>query len=288
MKLEKIVDGPKIDGVILDIETTGLSAKVNHISSIGLLLDYMGQNKFIFLFAEEGEEKEILEEFLEIINSIKPIISFNGQNFDLPFIKKRLEILNISYQSNLTENNFDLYQYLRSYSKITDFKISGLKSLEKENNLERPFEMTGKDQIKLYKTYLKTKDKEILDRLFTYNFYDLYHLNKLLYLKEKIDLLRKVEGFFIESYKVSRGNLIIELTSPEKYKNIEANFSYPLCSFYTNGDGRFLLKINIEEGYFDNENIGYSIDNKFFKLENKSDFTQISENYLPVIFEKNI
>lgn len=48
----------------------------------------MGQNKFIFLFAEEGEEKEILEEFLEIINSIKPIISFNGQNFDLPFIKK--------------------------------------------------------------------------------------------------------------------------------------------------------------------------------------------------------
>lgn len=88
MKLEKIVDGPKIDGVILDIETTGLSAKVNHISSIGLLLDYMGQNKFIFLFAEEGEEKEILEEFLEIINSIKPIISFNGQNFDLPFIKK--------------------------------------------------------------------------------------------------------------------------------------------------------------------------------------------------------
>lgn len=49
---------------------------------------------------------------------------------------------------------------------------------------------------------------------------------------------------------------------------------------------KILLKINIEEGYFDNENIGYSIDNKFFKLENKSDFTQISENYLPVIFEK--
>lgn len=73
--------------IILDIETTGLSAATNQIIIIGILKN----DKIKQLVAKtEKEEKKILKKFDNIVaNSVGPLVGFNIKRFDIPFIIAR-------------------------------------------------------------------------------------------------------------------------------------------------------------------------------------------------------
>ena len=81
------------EALMLDIETTGLSAAHHFIYCIGCS---WVQEDFVTIklfFAEnEQEEPQILALFADLVKSFSEIITFNGTTFDLPFLLIRCRI----------------------------------------------------------------------------------------------------------------------------------------------------------------------------------------------------
>ena len=60
-----------------------------------------------------GEEADILKETAKMLTGHNGLITFNGKNFDIPFLLKRMAILNVPNKLNihqLTEPNYDVMQ----------------------------------------------------------------------------------------------------------------------------------------------------------------------------------
>lgn len=81
---------------VFDIETTGLSPEDSSIFLIGIK-DNKGYEKVISAENEE-EEKQLIIDFFNIINHLKPTLvgGYNSAYFDFPFIIRRAEILGLS------------------------------------------------------------------------------------------------------------------------------------------------------------------------------------------------
>lgn len=90
-----IEDYSDVHRLVYDIETTGLDPNKNKIILIGVK-DNRGFKKTIPAYGDNGEKLCIIE-FFETIRLIKPTIigGYNSAAFDLPFILKRAELLNL-------------------------------------------------------------------------------------------------------------------------------------------------------------------------------------------------
>ena len=83
------------DTILLDIETTGLSASRHFIYCIGC--SYLSSDKediitIRLFFAENPEqEPELLTALAKLLDTHKTIITFNGNAFDLPFLKNGMQ-----------------------------------------------------------------------------------------------------------------------------------------------------------------------------------------------------
>ena len=83
---------PLSDFLFLDIETTGLSAEQNAIYLIGCVYCQSdGWNLIQWMDTSGKEEKEILSSFLLFASGYRYLVHYNGERFDLPFLKKRLQ-----------------------------------------------------------------------------------------------------------------------------------------------------------------------------------------------------
>ena len=152
----------KDKAVYLDIETTGFYQGVNEITVIGL---YDGKTTKTFV---QGIN---LDRFEFEIASYDLIITFNGSQFDLPFIRRQFP--NIS----LPPAHIDL----RFFLKRLGYK-GGLKAIEKTFGLSRSPEIDGMDgyhAVLLWKAY-QWGDRSALDRLIEYNTADIVNLKPLM------------------------------------------------------------------------------------------------------------
>jgi Predicted exonuclease len=96
----------------LDIETTGLNNKYAYVYLIGVLnYDYSTRSyKLIQYFAEgKNEEVQILRAFVDDFNPDSLIVTYNGDTFDIPFLKARLQKYNIMFEFKVTK---DIYRDL--------------------------------------------------------------------------------------------------------------------------------------------------------------------------------
>jgi len=152
----------KDKAVYLDIETSGLCQGVDEITIIGL---YDGKAVKTFV---QGIN---LAEFESEITSYQLIITFNGAQFDLPFIRRQFP--NIS----LPPAHIDL----RFFLKKLGYR-GGLKAIEKSFGLHRDSTIDGMDgyeAVLLWKAY-QWGDESALDRLILYNTADIVHLKPLM------------------------------------------------------------------------------------------------------------
>ena len=80
---------PLKDLVFLDIETTGLTPATSSIYLIGAVYHQQMEWHIRQWFSDSlNSEQEILEDFFSFIKNYQVIVSFNGETFDLPFLKK--------------------------------------------------------------------------------------------------------------------------------------------------------------------------------------------------------
>ena len=152
----------KDKAVYLDIETSGLYQGVDEITVIGL---YDGKTAKTFV---QGIN---LAEFESEINTYELVITFNGAQFDLPFIRRQFP--NIS----LPHAHIDLRFFLKKLGHR-----GGLKAIEKSFGLYRASNIDGMDgyeAVLLWKAY-QWGDESALDRLIQYNTADIVHLKPLM------------------------------------------------------------------------------------------------------------
>ena len=158
----RVFDRFKGKAVYLDIETSGLYQGVDEITVIGL---YDGKTAKTFV---KGIN---LDEFESEITSYQLIITFNGAQFDLPFIRRQFPHI------SLPPAHIDL----RFFLKKLGYK-GGLKAIEKSFGLSRASNIDGMDgyeAVLLWKAY-QWGDESALDRLILYNTADIVHLKPLM------------------------------------------------------------------------------------------------------------
>lgn len=147
--------------LFLDIETEGLSKEKNEITVIGICKD----GRYYAFVKDINFEKAI--KFL----ATTPIwITFGGEKFDIPFIKKAFQ--NLKYP----RIHLDLY-HLTKLVGLT----GGLKKIEKDLGIERKTEgFNGYTAVKLWKKWREERDKSALKKLLLYNREDVLNLKIIL------------------------------------------------------------------------------------------------------------
>ncbi|WP_180339327.1 ribonuclease H-like domain-containing protein [Peptoniphilus catoniae] len=199
------------NSIILDIETTGLSRQKDTIIILGLL-EIEKFAKIKIYFAENLKEEVDLLLNLNVDN--RKLITYNGNRFDLPFIKNKEQFYSIKTSSYVS---FDLYDYIKKYKYLLNLDSYKQKNIEKFLGYERDEFISGAELIKNYKNYLKTRDDDLLNSIINHNKDDVTGLLKSL---EIINFIKKlltveVEGynFIIEDLSFSNNLLIIKGTT---------------------------------------------------------------------------
>lgn len=196
---------------ILDIETTGLSPKNSSFILGGLVTPEDNCLKAEQFFAGSlSEEKETLKAFWEAASAKDALITFNGQHFDLPFMKDRSAgmIKNFPY-------HLDIYQLVKRFSPIRKF-LPNLKQKTIEDYMGlwqyRKDEISGKDSVDMYYRFLSEKTPEIKEKILLHNHDDIVQLYRLLKVFEKTEFHKAMfhMGFPVKSFSESAPHLIIE------------------------------------------------------------------------------
>ena len=150
------------EAMFLDIETTGLSPEESEVTVVGAIA---GGQPATFV---KGVN---LHEFPEYVKQWPLLVSFNGIEFDVPFLRAHMP------EAKLDQPHIDLRFVLRSLGHR-----GGLKAIEKRLGLIRDAEVQGVNgmtAIRLWERH-RQGDRESLDRLVAYNMADLSSLPKLL------------------------------------------------------------------------------------------------------------
>jgi len=145
----------------VDIETTGLSRWTDDMTMLGI---YDGETAKSYILGEDLEDAKYHLKQFDII------VTFNGKQFDLPFIEQKF---NEKY-------NF-IHLDMRFLLKEFGF-AGGLKKIERELGIVRDesvADVDGREAVRLWRRYQRG-DKKALDILLKYNEEDIVNLKFLL------------------------------------------------------------------------------------------------------------
>lgn len=164
--------------LFVDIETEGLSKEKNDITLIGI---YKEGRYYPFI------KNLNLDKALKFLAYTPIWITFGGENFDVPFIKKTFP------QLKTPLIHIDLFFLAKEVGLR-----GGLKKIEKMLGIVRETEgLNGYDAVKLWKKWVEEKDKSALKKLIIYNKEDVVNLKKIM--DYVIIKLRKTEEMRYEN-----------------------------------------------------------------------------------------
>jgi len=164
--------------LFVDIETEGLSKEKNDITLIGI---YKEGRYYPFI------KNLNLDKALKFLAYTPIWITFGGENFDVPFIKKTFP------QLKTPLIHIDLFFLAKEVGLR-----GGLKKIEKMLGIVRETEgLNGYDAVKLWKKWVEKKDKSALKKLIIYNKEDVVNLKKIM--DYVIIKLRKTEEIKYEN-----------------------------------------------------------------------------------------
>ena len=155
-----------------DIESTGLNKQRSYVYLLGALWWEDGQYRLRQYFAEKpADEKEILESFFDLCSAFDCIVHYNGDSFDLPYIRHRAAYYDLVCR--LPGSSLDLYRHYSPLKKLLKAEDLKLTTLEAFAGYERRDRHTGKELIKVYDRYLQTGDALLKEKLLLHNYDDL-------------------------------------------------------------------------------------------------------------------
>lgn len=172
--------GAPEDVLFFDIETTGLSARSAGLYLIGMLTYTDKKWTLLQFFCEDvADEPAVLQAFFELLRTKKTLISYNGDGFDIPFLRHMLEQYGLPYSFDAVES-FDLFKKFRPLKRLLNLPDLKLKSCERFLGIDREDRFTGGELIEVYFEWQKTKAPALLDTLLLHNAEDIANLPNLL------------------------------------------------------------------------------------------------------------
>lgn len=226
------------NSVFFDIETTGFSRQTARIYLIGTL--EIGEDKNIFrqyLTECQADEKVLLKKFLDQIKNKDKLISFNGDSFDLPFIKARCQKYKIDCKVLDQIKSLDLYKEIKEGALFLSLENYKLKTIERYMGIYREDLFSGGDLISLYYEY-ENGDKNLENILLLHNEEDILNMPNLYSFLAYINETNTI--------KVSDQSFTIEKISLKKNK-LEITGSTSLSLAFLNSDN---FKLAVENGSF--------------------------------------
>ncbi len=162
--------------IIFDIETMGLMPYKDMVINAGFCDPENGDVFQLFSESKEDEERLIIDT-LNILSQYEVVVTYNGDRFDIPFIKTRAK------KYGITDFPFfwsiDMYRYLKKYWPMAK-KLSHLnqKSVEVALGLsdKRDDEIGGGECISFYEHYLGYKDDKSKQLILLHNSDDVKQL----------------------------------------------------------------------------------------------------------------
>lgn len=211
------------DMLLFDIETTGLSVSRNQIYCIGCGYADSENIMIELLFCEHpDEERSVLERFFCLLDSHDTIITFNGTTFDIPFIKKRAELISVLHDSSGIfgkKKSIDLFREAKRMKALLELPSYKQKSLEQFLGCYREDPYTGGELIEIYHRYIRQPDPKMLDLLLLHNFEDVRGMLDLLGI---LSYRQFVRGHFQIT------DILTEADLNREYINVKLNLPFPV------------------------------------------------------------
>ena len=233
---------------VFDIETTGFYPANDNLILSGFITAIDNKLELVQFFSEQPrDEKAILEESINLINSVDFVITYNGRFFDVPFIKKRAKKYGLAFPDLF---NLDLFILFKHYSELPKFLPSlSQKSLEEFSGIAqfRADKIDGGESVALYQQYLNTHSAELEEKILLHNSDDVMQLYRLLALLKHTELHRAltrhgfpISGGRIKDISFKNQELIIRGTTQKAMDYITFPTPDSPYSFRMNGsDGSF-------------------------------------------------
>ncbi len=202
------------EDIFLDIETTGVRPYADYAWCIGYSFlrdrDIITKQIFIESVKDELASLALLHQELSYF---KRIITFNGEVFDLNFLKNRAR----SYKMELVfpEKSYDIYKIFRHNKKFLMMDKIDLKSIESLLDIYRDDPLSGKETIKLYLDAISSNSDDKKRELLNHNYYDVKNLPILMealkYIKSARSYHIKDNSLFCKNFYCKNDELIIVL-----------------------------------------------------------------------------
>ncbi|MGN0243544.1 MAG: ribonuclease H-like domain-containing protein [Lachnospiraceae bacterium] len=172
----------KASSLFFDIETTGLQSRAAILYLIGAIYFSDDDWHMIQWFNDDGEsEADLILSFYEFCEPFTHLCHYNGDRFDIPFIKQRADTLQLSVDFDQF-TSVDYYILARAYKKQLQLNHLSQVDIETFFHHRRVHYVSGKDLIKEYFIYLKTKDAIRESALLQHNADDVSGLLTVTYL----------------------------------------------------------------------------------------------------------
>lgn len=215
--IEKITNKERV--FFFDIETTGFSRKYCNIYLISCM--YYAGDELIYtqwLAENFNDEANVLMAFHKFIQTYDTVIHFNGNSFDIPFVKERGEKYMLDFDFDRFQH-IDIYKSVHPFSHILKMENQKQKTFEQLLGINRSDPFSGGDLIEVFKHYVESKDERLLLPLLLHNKEDVFNMGHLLSLLSFNDLFE--HKYDIIDYKI---NKFIDYNGDEK-KELTINFN---------------------------------------------------------------
>lgn len=230
--------------IVTDIETTGLSPARSAVILGGAVMADGGGRKAVQFFADTvREERELLVRYAELLSEADVAVTFNGQRFDLPFLKKRMEYHRIDTSPLDRLYSMDIYRILRYHSHLPKI-LPNLKQKTVEaflgDSAERKDEIDGAESVELYYEYGKStgeKRDRLRERILLHNRDDIVRLSDMMRILRTLNLH---EILYEEGFPALAGEADVFVRKIKTKKNMicaEGMVYGPHSSYRCFGDG---------------------------------------------------
>ena len=247
----------------LDIETTGLDSGRNKFV-LGGVYDAQTDRLHQVLAESRAEEETALAEYMDVLSELDVVVTYNGRNFDIPFLDRRLAASGHPDMSCGHLYDLDLYQVLSGHSPIRKF-VPNMKQKTVENYMglweTRADEISGAESVELYNRYELTRDPDAESRILLHNNDDVRQLTRL---TEAIKKSNFHKAMFRMGFPVKSGDRMITVREikfradglecsgtqnrmPVNYAGFEQN-GWPVMSSFRDGSFRMSIPVIRERG----------------------------------------
>lgn len=175
---------------VLDIETTGLSPSSARAVLTGLATPEAGGLALRQFFSDSRDtEAALLAATAEALADWDVVITYNGDHFDLPFLRGRADLHRVPFPEDFL--SLDLYRVFHRHSRFRE-SLPNLKQKTVECFADlaedRADEIDGRESVELYYAYCRNRDPALKEKILLHNKDDVLQLSRLLCLLGRLDL----------------------------------------------------------------------------------------------------